>query len=128
MGGGFHKLLEKRQVQFDGTCASGLKSIVLAVCDYLEQIRGSECKRQSQPHLQAAIIAVVRRLIVEGLKACGPESEVTPELAGAAASWAIYGAASEWAQTPGHCSSEEIAETVTRLVAPLLPQRTAGIG
>jgi AcrR family transcriptional regulator len=127
VGGGFHKLLEKRQVQFDSACAAGLKPIVLAVCDYLEQMRGCECKHQSRPHMQAAIIAVVRRLIVDGLKCHRPQTEVSAELVGAAASWAIYGAASEWSQTPDRCSSEEIAEIVTRLVSPLLPRATAEI-
>src|SRR6266404_3342096 len=68
VGSDFHELLAERQIQFDGTCASGLRSIVLAVCDYLARMHGPDCQRQSQPHMEAAIIAVVRRILVDGLK------------------------------------------------------------
>jgi hypothetical protein len=40
----------------------------------------------------------------------------------ATASWAIYGAVKEWVKTPERCSSEEIAQTVMTLVAPIFLQ------
>src|SRR5271155_2772872 len=55
----FHDLLVEREVQFDGTCGSALKAIVLAVCDYLTRMQGPDCKRQWEPHMESAIIAVV---------------------------------------------------------------------
>jgi hypothetical protein len=36
------------------------------------------------------------------------------------ASWAIYGAAREWAQTPNRAPSTEIVETILTLVSPVL--------
>ena len=64
----FHELLAEPEVQFDRSCAPGLRSIVLAVCDYLAGMHGPDCQRQSQPHMEAAIVAVVRRIFVDGLK------------------------------------------------------------
>jgi hypothetical protein len=75
--------------------------------------------------MEAAIIAVVRRILVDGLKLHSPNGAVSAEMMAAAASWAIYGAAREWVQTPDRCPSEEIAETVTRLVSPILQQPQA---
>src|SRR5579864_4847417 len=40
----FHQLLAERQVQFDGTCAGALKTIVLAVTEYLARMQGPDCK------------------------------------------------------------------------------------
>jgi AcrR family transcriptional regulator len=117
----FHELLVEREVQFDGTCASTLKAMVLAVCDHLVQMQGPDCKRQLEPHMESAIIAVIRRMLLEGLKRHKPENNaIAPEITAAAMSWAIYGAAREWAQTPDRCTSEEIADTVMRLVSPIL--------
>src|SRR5258706_7201710 len=113
VGSDFHELLAEREIQFDGTRASGLRSIVLAVCDYLARVPGPDCQRQSQPHIEAAIIAVVRRILVDGLKLHSPKSAVSAEMMAATASWAIYGAAREWVQTPDRLPSQEIAETVT---------------
>jgi AcrR family transcriptional regulator len=117
----FHALLVEREVQFDGTCGSALKAIVLAVCDYLTRMQGSDCNRQWEPHMESAIIAVVRQTLLEGLRRHRTEnSALAPEIIAATVSWAIYGAAKEWALTPSHCSSEEIAHTVTMLVSPVL--------
>src|SRR4051812_31773881 len=60
VGTHFLKLLEERQVQFDGSCTSGLNAIVLAVCDYLARGTGKQ-----EPHMEAAIIAVVRGVLLE---------------------------------------------------------------
>jgi hypothetical protein len=125
VGSDFHELLAQREIQFDGSCTSGLKPIVMAVCDYLTRMHGPDCRRQSQPNMEAEIIAVLRRMIVDGLKLHGPKSAVSAEMMAAAASWAIYGAAREWAQAPVRCSSEEIAVTVATLVTPILRQPQA---
>jgi AcrR family transcriptional regulator len=117
----FHGLLVEREVQFDGTCQSALNAIVLAVCDYLTGMQGPGCVRRFEPHMESAIIAVVRRILLEGLRRHPPENgNLAPEIIAATASWAIYGAAKEWAQTPDRCPSEEIANTVTKLVSPVL--------
>src|SRR5262249_18594262 len=60
----FHELLAERQVRFDGGCSSALKAIVLAVCDYLAGIHGPEGTRRLEPHMESAIIAVVRGMLL----------------------------------------------------------------
>jgi len=119
----FHELLTERQVQFAGNCTAELRAIVLAVCDYLTRMQGTNCKRQLEPHMESAIIAAVRELLLSGLKQHLPQSAIAPiapEMIAASASWAIYGAAKEWVQMPDRCSSEEIADTVTLLVSSVL--------
>lgn len=114
VGSRFDELLKERNVQFDGTCISALKAIILAVCEYMMRLQ------QVEPHMELAIIAVVRRIILEGLKLHPPKSGVSLEMTAATASWAIYGAVKEWARTPDRCSSEKIADTVMGLVSPIL--------
>src|ERR1700733_1346201 len=93
----FHQLLSQREVQFDGTCASALKALVLAVAEYLTRMQGPDGTRQLEPHMESAMISVVRRILMEGLTKHPPKNGVPVELVAAAASWAIYGAVKEWA-------------------------------
>ena len=116
----FHQLLADRQIQFEGSCRSELKAIVRAVCDYLTRMQGPKGKRQVGPDMESAIIAAVRGILLAGLKQHVPGSAMAPEMIAASASWAIFGAAKEWAQTPNRCSPEEVADTVTMLVSPML--------
>jgi AcrR family transcriptional regulator len=122
VGGRFQELLAERNVRFDGTCSSALKAIVLGVCDYLAAAPGLECegRRQTEPHMESTVIAVVRKMFLEGLKQHPSQSAVSPEMIATTASWAIYGAAKEWMRTPNRCPSEEIVETVVTLVSPIL--------
>ena len=119
----FNALLAARGVNFDSTCSSALRGIVLGVCDFLVGTPGIGCsaeRRVEEPHLESAIIAVVRRMFLEGLHTHPPAGNLSPEMVAAAASWAIYGAAKEWLRTPGRSSSEEAAEAVLALVSPML--------
>src|ERR1700730_1267185 len=108
VGSRFHELLAERGVRFDGTCGSALKAITLAVCDYLAGTPGLECEtqRRLEPVMESAIIAVVRRTILEGLKQHPPEGAISPAMIAATVSWAIFGAAKEWVRTPNRCPSE----------------------
>ena len=128
VGSRFHELLAQREVHFDATCASALRAIVLGVCDYLAGTPGLECEtqRRLEPVMESAIIAVVRRTILEGLKQHPPEGGTSPAMIATAMSWAIYGAAKEWVRTPDRRPSQEIVDTVIRLVAPILSAMYAG--
>jgi AcrR family transcriptional regulator len=122
VGSRFHDLLAERDLQFDAGCQSALKAIVMMLCDYLARMKGPDCKRQLEPHMETAIIAVVRRTLLEGLQRHPREDAIAPEMVAATASWAIYGAVKEWVRTPDRCSPEEIAQTVMTLVAPIFLQ------
>jgi AcrR family transcriptional regulator len=121
VGARFNELLSKRCVRFDGQCDGALRAIVLGVCDYLQEALQTECERQRQmePHLESAVVAVVRQMILEGLKLHPSQRSVSPEMVASTASWAIFGAAREWLRTPDRCSSDEIAGTVEKLVTPI---------
>ena len=122
VAGRFHELLATRRVVFNAGCASALRGIILGVCDYLAATPRLECERQRQmePHLESSVIAVVRRLLLDGLGQHAAEGGIPAEMAAATASWAIYGAAKEWVHTPQRCSSEEIVEMVMMLASPIL--------
>ena len=127
VGTRFHELLERRGVKFNGGCSSGLKAIVLGVCDYLAGVPGLDCEgqRQMEPHMESAVISVVRGILLVGIKQHPPENGVSAEMMATTLSWAIYGAAKEWVRTPGRCASEEIVDTVVGLVGPVM---LAGVG
>ncbi len=108
----FHDLLAQRGVRFD-TCEGALNAITLGVCDYLATIQ------QWESRMESAIIAVVRKMILDGLRHHAAEGEISPELIAATASWAIYGAAKEWLQTPGRCPTEQIVKQIETLVSPI---------
>ncbi|HMF74330.1 MAG TPA: TetR/AcrR family transcriptional regulator [Bryobacteraceae bacterium] len=118
----FDELLALRNVKFDGTCSSALTGMVLSVCDYLAGTPVTDCTRQRQmePHLESAVIGVVRRMILDGLKQHPSANNVSPEMIAATVSWAMYGAAKEWVRTPNRCPSEQIVGTVVQLVSPIL--------
>jgi AcrR family transcriptional regulator len=122
VAGRFYELLAARGVVFDAGCSSALRGIILGVCDYLAATPRLKCERQRQmePHLEASVIAVVRRLLLDGLKKHGTPSALPAEMTATTASWAIYGAAKEWVHTPQRCASEEIVEMVMQLVSPIL--------
>jgi AcrR family transcriptional regulator len=120
VGTRFHELLTQREVQFDGTCASALQATVLAVCDYLAGMTGPAGDREIEPRMEAAIIAVLRRMLLQGIQRHTRPDGASSAVVAAAASWALYGAAKEWVLTPDRGPAEEIAGTVMRLVAPIL--------
>ena len=121
VGQRFADLLEIRGVTFDGGCGSALRAIVLGVCDYLASLPRLECERQLQmePHLEAAVISVVRRMLSEGIERHPPSNGVSASILAATLSWAIFGAAKEWVRTPNRTSSEAIADQIMALVGPV---------
>jgi AcrR family transcriptional regulator len=120
VGSRFHELLAQRGVKF-GSCDGALKSIALGVCDYISRARGAACSehRRFQPYMESAIIAVVRRMILEGFKAHPSTAEISPDLIASTVSWAIYGAAKQWAQDPARGPAEQMADQIEKLVSPI---------
>jgi AcrR family transcriptional regulator len=118
----FQQLLADRQVIFDGACSSALIAITLAACDYLASIANLECPERQQmgKHYESAIGAVVRRMILSGLKEHPPQSDLSPELIAATISGAICGGAREWARTPNRSPAEAVANSIFTLIGPIL--------
>jgi len=117
VGSRFGGLLAARGVRFDGGCSSALKGIVQGVCDYVATAPGAECTRQL-PHMEAAVIAVVRKMLLEGTRK-HPREDVSPEMMAGTLSWAIYGAAKEWVRTLGRIPVEEAVEQIVGVVGPM---------
>lgn len=118
----FHTLLAERGVRFDGTCASAIRGIILGVGDFLAQTPRMECerRRQMEPHLESAVVAVVGKMLLDGMKQHPSPTGPSPEMKAAALSWAIYGAAKQWVHTPDRTASEAMADTVFHLIAPMV--------
>lgn len=123
----FEELLEERGVIFDGTCSTALRMILVGICDYLEATREMQCGEQQamDPHLESAITRVVRQMILKSLKKQAWTSALSAEITAATATWALYGAAKEWVQTPNRAPAEVIADDITRVVFPLLQPESA---
>jgi AcrR family transcriptional regulator len=124
----FYALLDERGAKFNvGDCATAFRSIVLAVCDYLATFQDAACEkheenqRQTQPHMELAMIAVLRKLFLDGLKRHPPSNGVSAEMVATTASWAIFGAAKEWASSPNRVPAEQIVDVMVTLVSPLFP-------
>jgi AcrR family transcriptional regulator len=119
-------LLDQRGVKFDGTCTGALRGIALGVCDFMAQSQGTPCAgrqrldRHMEPHMESAVAAVVRRMLLYGLRQHSAAATVSPEIQASAVSWAICGAASEWMRSAQRAPSEAMAEEIVRLVAPML--------
>ncbi|HEX4039632.1 MAG TPA: TetR/AcrR family transcriptional regulator [Acidobacteriaceae bacterium] len=116
----FHELLAERQVQFDTTCTSMLQTFVLAVCDYVVALLGPAGDRRVEPHMESAVIGVLQFTFLTGLRARPRKDGAPADLVAAAAAWAMYGAAKEWALMDPRPAGEEIAGTIVALVAPVL--------
>ena len=124
VAGGFHRLLDERNVKYDGTCTSAASAIILAACDYLTECHKGEatCQKQSafEPLIEAAITSAIRRILIGGMPREGRLPVPSPEMIATTASWAIYGAVKEWRNTPGHPPAEEVVPVILQLIVPIL--------
>ena len=130
VGARFGELLAARGVRFDGGCSSALRAMAQGVFDYVAGAPGMKCERQLQmePHLEASVIAVVRRMLLDGLEKHPTGGGVSPEMLAATLSWAIYGAAKEWVRSKDRSSAEEAVDAVMRLIGPMFAAAHADAG
>ena len=128
IAGGFHELLYERQLRYETGCPGALGAIIRATCDFLTQAHsGGECERQTafEPLMDAAIVAAIRRLLVEGLERkqrLSPEQAIAPdpEMVAAAASWAIAGGVKRWLSMADRPPVDAFVPQLLRLVLPIL--------
>lgn len=118
----FLQRLAERNVQFDGTCSSAFKAIILTVCDYLLDVQKSYSsdRLQFEPFVEATVIDQIRLVLLGGFRQHPQERRISPEMIAAAASWTIYGAAKQWVNTRDRTPTEEFVSLAIELVQPVL--------
>ena len=134
VGSRFQALLDARGVVFHGSCPDALRRIILATCEYLGSLPRVPCpdRRQMEQYFEAAVLAVVRALLLRGLQthaaelvhdpnlsAIGP----SPELLAGTLSGAICGGAREWARSPERVPVAEFVESLFALISPIAAPR-----
>ena len=117
VGARFGELLDARGVRFDMGCDAALRGIITGVCDYLAIAPGAECTREL-PHMEAAIIAVVRAMILEGMRKHPRNDGIPLEMRAGTLAWAIYGGAKEWIRTPRRRAVDDAVDQIALLVTP----------
>jgi AcrR family transcriptional regulator len=113
IAGGFHAMLHKRNVCYQGPGTEG--PLILAVCDFLLEINEKGCDRQTafEPLKDAAIVDAIQKVLRNS-------PQPPDEIAAAAASWSIYGAAREWLKKPNRQPAKEFVLQVQAMVEPIL--------
>jgi AcrR family transcriptional regulator len=126
IAGAFHELVGERHLHYDAGCPAALSAIIQATCDFLIQAhsRGA-CDRQTafEPLMDAAIVAALRRLLMEGLHRGAPgldPESADAEIVAAAASWAICGGVKQWLSMPDRPPAENFVPQLAALVLPML--------
>jgi AcrR family transcriptional regulator len=131
VGGGFHELLYERHLRFEAGCPAALSAIIQATCDFLTQPHSAgACERQNafEPLMYAAIVAAIRRLLMDGLErkslapAASPEepSVPHPEMLASTVSWAITGGVKQWLSQADRPPVEAFVPQLLRLILPML--------
>jgi AcrR family transcriptional regulator len=127
IAGDFHEFLDERQVRYDAGCPAALGGIIMATYDFLAVTHSKgACDRQTAfgPLMDAAIVAAIRRLLMEGLKRAEHGGELPQEMVATAASWAICGAVKQWFSMPDRPPA---ATLVTQLQSLILPMLNPGV-
>jgi AcrR family transcriptional regulator len=123
VAGGFHEFLDERQVRYDARRPAAVGVIVLAACDFLAQVHsGGACDRQTafEPLVDAAIVAALGRLLLEGMRREEHPPALPPEMVAAAASWAICGGVKQWLSMPDRPPAPAIVPQLLELLLPML--------
>jgi AcrR family transcriptional regulator len=123
IAGGFHRILNERQVSYDGGCPSQASALIATTCDYLAAMHSSgRCAGQNpfEPLVDSAIIGAIRKVLTRSFTQEPKAKPLGAEMAATAASAAIYGAAKEWHRDPDAPSVEEITPKILALILPML--------
>ncbi len=121
VGASLTELLRRRVADEARISEETLRSLVLAVCDYHIGL-SKQCQRAHQS-LEALLEAQIKATLYDLTLGCLTRTEAlrqnSPEtlrMAATVISWAIYGAALQWARAGQPQSAEALAETVLPLL------------
>ena len=115
----FGEMLRKRGIT-SPRGKGALYAIALGVCDYLAKALGCPSSLSKMPQ-DRFVIPVLEVLFREGFECNMLTPGVDLETFATTLAWAIFGAASRWAQTGNRRPAEQMAKTIETLVQPLLP-------
>ncbi|MGI4757655.1 MAG: TetR/AcrR family transcriptional regulator [Janthinobacterium lividum] len=118
----FGEILRKRGIT-SATGPGALYALALSVCDYLAKALGCPSSLSKMPQ-DRFVIPVLEALFRESVDCRRLPPEVDLETFATTLAWAIFGAASRWAQTKDRRPAEQMAKTIESLVKPLLPAGT----
>jgi len=124
VGSRFDDLLRERGICFEGPCNTALKNMITAVAEFVARLRGSG-NRPIEPHMESAMIAVIRRMLLEGLKRHPGDDAIPAETVASAAAWAIYGGVKEGGASQ---PAGQMAEQIATLVSPMMHRAYAQQG
>jgi AcrR family transcriptional regulator len=99
----------------------GLRRIILALCDYLEEL-GKRCpkhQRQFEPMVESKVKTLVRDILLASLKCPKGDGHAAPELVATMASWAMYGGALEWSRSKSQPAADFAVAVLPLITAAL---------
>ncbi len=124
IGGGFHQLLQDRNISFRESSPEALQSIIQAVCDYYIETHAdsSECSRHRStgPLMESAITAAIRFVLLEGISRKNTPKGLSPELLAGMMSGAICGAVKEWFSLQDRSFTQNLVSETTQILLPML--------
>jgi AcrR family transcriptional regulator len=118
----FRQEIEKRMLNACHYTPENLRSLILAVCEFLSHLH-SDC---AQPHLQfeALVESQIKKQIYELLSVWLKQTKtrISTEIPATVATWAIYGLASHWSHNKKRAVLEKFVDEALPLVAVNLEQ------
>jgi len=114
---GFIQEIDKRMLNACHYSPENLRNLIVAVCEFTHGIN-SHCKpaqAQFESLVETQVKTVLHELLVKWLERV--QADVAPETAATAASWAIYGLASQWSHSNDQKPVDEFALEVLPIVA-----------
>jgi AcrR family transcriptional regulator len=117
----FRQALQSRLPEAAELSADNLRSLILAVCEFLAQLAQSCASSDDQvrPLVEAQVQTQLYELLldwIEQLSVQGGDGPGSPEIAAAFSSWAIFGVGLQWSRDPSLGSPEKVADQVISLI------------
>ncbi len=113
--------IEKRMLNACHFSNSNLRALIITVCEFVDGAHGycAKTEQQFRSLVEAQVRSQIQGLIshwLENMPSNG-NTPVSPERTATAASWAIYGLATEWSRAKRMPPVEQYADEVLGLVA-----------